>query len=406
MPETFASARYGKPLTLGQVVNQGGQGRIWQTNDPSLLVKQFEPAFITDDTARQEVLKHQVARAYQTFCVVNKTTHAELKSLPREYVTVQGNPAYLMQKADGELLMTLLQGKPMAIKERLALAAALARAIRLLHAAQICHADPHPENFMVRKEDGAFTVFVLDIDGGGLLGPPGPIYPLSQPGRVYKAPELSVMGWEQLHKRSLFFAPDDWALAVLLYRILVDDEGPFPTVAQHPDHSLHSYTPCKPYDYRDTDAAWPQPWQEELLGRTPLPHQLISLFYETFAYRFEPQRERNGRARPTADRWEKALEAAATPLVVKVSILKATPPPPVRPKASRFRAAWWATKVRRMLRPQRRRVKRALFSCLGMARAAFGWRRAFGGTVTAVKTVALWPLGRLQTYGRGTATIL
>jgi serine/threonine protein kinase len=400
MPETFASAWYGKPLTLEEVVNQGGQGRIWRTDDPAVLVKQFEPSFITDESSCQEALKHQVARVYQAFCVVNKTTHVELKSLPREYVTVQGNPAYLMQKADGELLQTCLQNKPGATEERLALAIALARAIKRLHAAQICHADPHPENFMVRKEEGAFTVFVLDIDGGGLLGPPGPIYPLSQPGRVYKAPGLAVMGWKQLHERSLFFAPDDWALAVLLYRILVDDEGPFPTVATHPDPEVKYYTPFKPYDYRDPDACWPQPWQEALLARVPLPPKLLSLFSETFHYRFAPQRD--GRARPSADRWERALEDAATPPpVVTVCILRLSPPLPVGSKVSRLRAHWWAAKVRKRLRPLKKRITRALFSCLRAPRYAFGWRRVFGAPIASLHSVAFWPLRRLQTYGRG-----
>ena len=297
----------------------------------------------------------------------------------------------------------LLQNKPGTTEGRLALAAALARAIRLLHAAQICHADPHPENFMVWQEDGSFTVFVLDIDGGGLLGPPGPIYPLSQPGRVYKAPELAVMSWKQLHERSLFFAPDDWALAVLLYRILVDDEGPFPTVAQHPDPEVKNYTPCKPYDYRDPAARWPQPWQEALLGRIALPPKLLSLFSETFAHRFAPQQD--GRARPTAARWETALYAAATPPpVVNVCILRATQPPSVRPKGARFRVHWWTAKVHKRFRRLTKRLHHACCSGLRNARTAFGWCRAFGGALRPLCSIALWPPGRLPSSGRGTAT--
>jgi serine/threonine protein kinase len=379
MPETFESARYGKPLTIEEEVNRGGQGRIWTTNDPAVLLKQFEPAFITDDPRHQEVLKHQVARAYQTFCVVKKGAHPELSALPSEYLTWEGNPAYLMRKADGETLQTLFLEKRVTSDNRIPLALALASAMKELHAAQICHADPHPENFMVREEGGAFTVFVLDIDGGGYLGPPGPIYPLSQPGRVYKAPELSVMGWKQLHERSLFFAPDDWALAVLLYRILVDDEGPFPTVANHPDPALQYYTPFNPYDYRDPDAQWPQPWQEDLLSRAQLSNQVVSLFSETFQHRFKPQRKE--RPRPTAYLWKKALDAAATPPVLNVSILRLTPPPPVRSKACRFRTHWWAGRVRRIIRPLRKRANRALFSCLGRLQTSSRF------TITTLRTV-------------------
>jgi serine/threonine protein kinase len=383
MPETFASAQYGKVLTIGEVMDQGGQGRILRTDDPTVLVKQFEPAFITDDANRQQALKHQVERAYQTFCMVKKGVHPQLAALPSEYLTWEGKPAYLMRKAEGLTLQTLFQEKRMRHDKRIFLALALASAMQKLHAAQICHADPHPGNFMVREEDGCFTVFVLDIDGGGLLGPPGPIYPLSQPGRVYKAPELAVMGWKQLHERSLFFAPDDYALAVLLYRILVDEEGPFPTVANHPDPALHDYAPFKPYAYRDPDATWPQPWQEDLLSRAQLSNQVVSLFSETFQHRFEPQRERDGRARPTAARWATELFALATPPpVLNVSVLHAQPPPPVQSKASQSRARWWAAKVRRLIRPCRLRINRTLRPCLWALRAAFRWSRVWRTTTT------------------------
>jgi hypothetical protein len=125
MPETFASAQYGKVLTIEQVVNQGGQGRIFTTDDPAVLVKQFVPAFITDDPDRQKALKHQVAAAYQTFCVVKKGTHPELSALPSEYLTWEGNPAYLMRKADGVTLQTLFQEKRVTQTNRIPLALAL-----------------------------------------------------------------------------------------------------------------------------------------------------------------------------------------------------------------------------------------------------------------------------------------
>jgi serine/threonine protein kinase len=383
MPETFASAHYGKDITIEEEENRGGQGRILKTNDPDVLLKQFMPDFITDDTARQEALKHKVEHVYKTFCMVKKGAHPELLALPSEYLTFEGNPAYLMRKAGGVTLQTLFQEKRLTSDKRLPLACALASAMQKLHEAQICHADPHPDNFMVQEVGRAFTVYVLDIDGGGYLAPPGPIYPLVQPGRVYKAPELSVMGWKKLHERSLFFAPDNWALAVLLYRILVDDEGPFPTVANHPDPTMHHYTPYKAYAYRDPDATWPQPWQEDLLSRAQLSNQVVSLFSETFQHRFEPQRERDGRARPTAARWATELFALATPPpVLNVSVLHAQPPPPVQSKASQSRARWWAAKVRRLIRPCRLRINRTLRPCLWALRAAFRWSRVWRTTTT------------------------
>ena len=59
MTETIESLRYGKPLTLGRQAYRGGQGLVFETDDPGLLVKQFEPAFIADNLQHQEALQRQ-----------------------------------------------------------------------------------------------------------------------------------------------------------------------------------------------------------------------------------------------------------------------------------------------------------------------------------------------------------
>jgi hypothetical protein len=213
--------------------------------------------------------------------------------------------------------------------------------MKKLQTAQLVHADVNPENFIVAHDRTGWSVFVLDIDGGGLLGPPGPIYPMSQPKRMYKAPELCAMQWEQLHKENLFFAPDAWSLAVLLYQLLVDYEGPFCSVQKHPNPTVKNYQPFKPYAYRDRFAQWPMPWQEGVLKDAKLPHQLVSLFYETFQHRFLAGKKENGRSRPTAERWETALSPLPDlPVVMeKKTTLRMSVPPPPRCHVITLRAA-------------------------------------------------------------------
>jgi len=314
MTETVKSHLYGREFLIGKKYAQGGMGSIWETDDHSVLVKQCEPELVTDDPGRQEVLWQKAERAYKAFCAVNKGRQRELSSLPREYVTLRGNPAYLMQRAEGVLLQSLMREKRITAEKRLPIAQALARALAKLHHAQIIHADLHPENYIVSAGPGGFRVIVLDIDGGGLVSPPGPVYPAVQPKRLYKAPELSQMTWEHVYKRRLFFAPDDWALAVLLYQILVDYEGPFCTVRKHPNPSVTNYTPYMTAAYRDRSIAWPMPWQKQLLKGAGLPGQVVSLFYKTFAHRFILDGKKS--MRPTAGQWEKALapQPALTPL--------------------------------------------------------------------------------------------
>jgi serine/threonine protein kinase len=355
MTDTITSTRYGE-LTIGNMFTRGGQGSIWKTDDPDILLKRFEPSFIADDPGQQHVLRCHAEKAFPAFCAVNKGHQAELRSLPREYLTVRGNPSYLMQKADGALLQTLMREQKIPPDQKVPLAHALARAMKKLHRAQLVHADINPENFIVRHDLTGFTVFVLDIDAGGLHGPPGPIYPMASSKRIYKAPELCAMGWPQLYDRCLFFAPDAWALAVLLYQILVDYQGPFCSVKTHPDPAVTDYRPFPPYAYRDPAASWPQPWQEALLAQSNLSHEVVSLFYATFARRFlfDEKKRKVISVRPTASDWEKALcppppalltlHAAVfhTPRasqVLKEPVLPPADPLPAPPRPYRWRKA-------------------------------------------------------------------
>ncbi len=370
MTETINCSRYGKQLTIGKQTNRGGQGLIFATNDPGLLVKQFEPAFIADDPALQEAAKGTAERAYPAFAKVNKSAHRELRSLPLEYVRVHDKPAYVMEKAEGQLLQVLLRDQSLLLPERLRIALALARAISLLHAAQMIHTDVHPDNYIVIHTPTGWMVVVIDIDGGGLLSPPGPIYPMSQPKKLYKAPELFTTKWRELHERGLLFAPDNWALAVLLYQLLVDYQGPFCSAANHPDQSITKYEPYAPFAYREPEASWPKPWQEAMFTRANFPDPVISLFYATFQHRFlcEKQQERQ---RPTASDWGAALERAITPpSALPVSTLRVQPPPPpvsgAAPPAARH---GWAERARRLCLRLGARLTRALRSALVPARA-------------------------------------
>jgi serine/threonine protein kinase len=318
MTETVKSYLYDREFLIVKKHAQGGMGSIWETDDPSVLVKQCAPELVTDNPGLQQALRDQASVRYRVFCAINKSRQPELSSLPREYVTVQGNPGYLMRRAEGVCLQSLMREKRIAASQALPIALALARALGKLHHAQIIHADSHPENYIVCEGKTGFTVIVLDIDGGGLVSPPGPLYPTTQPKRLYKAPELAQMKWEHIYKRHLFFAPDDWALAVLLYQILVDYEGPFYTVRKHPNPSVTTYTPYMSAAYRERSVRWPAPWQEQLLRGAGLPEQVVSFFYDTFAHRFilDEKKKEIKSTRPTAARWEEALgpQPALSPL--------------------------------------------------------------------------------------------
>jgi serine/threonine protein kinase len=276
------------------------------------------------------MLRRRAATAYTAFCAVLRGNQPELRALPKEYLTYRGNPSYLMQKVEGELLQTLFRANRVPSENKVALSYGLARAVRKLHDTNIVHADCNPENFIVSQSMTGITVVVLDIDAGGLStrNPPGPVYPMGSPKRLYKAPELATMGWAELFKRRLFFAPDDWAVAVLLYQLLVDYQGPFCSVRTHPNPAVSNYRPFDKASYRDPGVSWPKPWQERLLSRAMLTPAVVSLFYETFAHRFLLHK------RPTALQWEEALNPTSAPSPVRhvytlytpsISVTRASP---------------------------------------------------------------------------------
>jgi len=309
MAEAIKSLVHEREFLIKEEIARGGRGSIWGTDERWLLLKLYEPNPTVVDPGRQLVLREKAERAYRAFCAVNRSQQEELSSLPQEYVTFRGYPAYLMRRAEGVPLQRILREEGREGSRRLAIAYALARAFKRLHEAQIVHADAHPDNYFVREDTGGFTVIVLDIDDGGLVSPPGPIYPSVQPKRIYKAPELSRMTWEKVFENHLFFAPDDWALAVLVYQLLVDYHGPFCSVETHPNPAVINYTPYPQAAYRDRGVSWPMPWQEQLLRSAGLSDGIVSLFYATFADRFLLPEKPGGtpRTRAAAARWEKAL---------------------------------------------------------------------------------------------------
>ena len=57
MTETIFSSLWRKTLQIIGEFTRGGQGIIWETDDPRILVKQFEPTFMTDDPREQDELR-------------------------------------------------------------------------------------------------------------------------------------------------------------------------------------------------------------------------------------------------------------------------------------------------------------------------------------------------------------
>lgn len=286
-------------LPLG---DKGGQGRVYQTDNAKYPVKVWDP---DEPDPRSEPDRYRAAwnearRRYGTFARLHFVSESELTCLPLAFVEVNGRPAYLMERASGkEMAEEWSCLMKLDLTQRMRIAYSLANAISVLHSHYVVHADIKRDNFFFDPQ--TCSVQVLDIDGGGYFGsepkteqfPPN-VHPILK----YLSPELrrNKFSWNGIWEdERLRIQPDLWALATLIYDIIVDSEGPFPqkyfdrrgSFMDHPD--------------------WPVREQERKFKALEINKELIDLFREVFCAR---NRTRVGYQRPTAAHWGMTLRSA------------------------------------------------------------------------------------------------
>ncbi len=332
--QTITSDHYGKLRIMGELpgCNQGGEGVVYETDNAGLLIKEFRPQLdpVTPPPIAQQ-LQAQKTIAYRTFVNLRFTAQTELQCLPLEYLNLPSNrPGYIMQRGEGELLADALDKTipRLPIESRLSIARSLARAVHVLHARQVVHADLKPENFIVSQGSNTYRLLMLDIDGGGYHGPEAAqtftrFAPTVVPWQPYRSPELVYQSWDTLWETpSVGKEPDLWALAVLLFVIIVDTDGPFPTRKQRMDIAHFNYSP---YDRRDFagSSPWPQTWQAKLMLNREIPPSIVEAFTTTF----DGNRCVTGGGKPRlrAQEWERRLEIALEPNAQHSPVIPASP---------------------------------------------------------------------------------
>ncbi len=237
---------------------KGGQGRGFETNVPPYLIKIWDP----DDPHDVATERVEAEWRYRTFAALDFGSEPPLRSLPLEYVAVGGDPAYVMELARGvDVGQSLPNLQLIDLASRMMIALGLAEGVSRLHSRRVVHADIKPDNVVV--DPVTMAVRVLDVDSGGYCG--------FETGTPREEPDL-------------------WALAMVLYDVLVvDPDGAWPSSS------------FGPYDYLGRGAEWPSLGQEHLLATQGIPTLIMDLFRQVFG------RQRN-HLRPTAEHWLMALE--------------------------------------------------------------------------------------------------
>ncbi len=299
------SAGIAGTLTTVSFVNSGAQGEVYQTSSPKYYLKVWRPEDEDDlhlDPSRYEAAKQDATRRYRTFSRLHFGSERELTCLPLEFVQVADRPAYIMERAVGEELgegwHNLMQ---LGLKERMQIARSLANGISVVHSRNAVHADIRRDNFYFVS--ATCSIQILDIDGGGYWGRETGTeqFPPSVRGIPrYVAPELHQFQrtgvWDAIwHIEGRRKQPDLWSLAVLIYDIVVDRDGPFPrrlfgqtgAFTDHPD--------------------WPVAEQRAKFRELGIDKELLDLFTEVFR---STNRTRVDYQRPSAAHWSAFLRRA------------------------------------------------------------------------------------------------
>lgn len=277
-------------VTITEYLDRGGQGIVFKTDKKDYLFKVCDPDdVVTND--QTQIARNNARMRYSTFSRLRfDREDMALSCLPLEYVEIDydGNiPAYLMKFAKEFCMGSTMKSKllGLSMRDRLCLSSALVKAFSHLHSRSVVHADIKPDNIYY-SDNGCWHIQILDVDSGGYFGNhPGTITfsPGVTPAQIYKAPELAINknSWSRIWEvPARGIQTDLWSLAVLLYQILVDFEGPFP-IRSAVNDSEYKY--FRSTDYIKGEQEWPRPWQEQKMRDIKLDNNIIALFKAVFS---------------------------------------------------------------------------------------------------------------------------
>jgi serine/threonine protein kinase len=262
----------GRGIRITDFFNQGAFGRIYRTNDPEFLVKVAEPGEEVAAALGLVEYRERARLRYQALVARKFSLDAELDCLPRmkqEALVPDGSraPCFLMKLARGEPLRPDL---PRPGSGNLVTAKGVVAAFRKLHALGVVQVDVKLDN-IIRLPNG--DVRLIDVDGGSLRGG---FVPMGEVSDAFAAPEVYRPGIEPGDFEGHLIA-EHWAVAVLLYRLLVDGKGPFPIAGVEQPYPRNYIA-----GLQGKAPEWPRRFQSHLMAQRKLPIAVCKNFERTF----------------------------------------------------------------------------------------------------------------------------
>jgi DNA-binding helix-hairpin-helix protein with protein kinase domain len=209
--------------------------------------------------------------------------------MPRVHLEKSENLERLMQTK-----MRRIAGLPEFYGYRVTCAANLAGVINAVHKAGHCIIDLKPANIQFYKDN--MYVSLLDCDGFRILGNGQNVFPAYQYTKEYIAPEAT-----QLRPEDLSFEQDNFALAVIIFRLLNNGIHPFQASMKRKQLTIQAMVERKSYAYGYKGTNNLIPSKMSIHGSFP------SEIRENFDRAFKSSK------RPTAKEWFETLRDFGDP---------------------------------------------------------------------------------------------
>ncbi len=201
---------------LVERIGEGGFGTVWSAQQTQPIVRQVAIKLIKPGMDTRQV----IARFEQERQSLARMDHPNIARVYDAGATESGRPYFVMELVRGEPILGYCNRRRIALRNRLALFAEIARAVQHAHQKGIIHRDLKPSNILVTESDGKPQPKIIDFGIAKAVSSDAP-----QPTTItaerqmigtpqYMSPE-QAQGGADIDTRT-----DVYSLGVLLYELL------------------------------------------------------------------------------------------------------------------------------------------------------------------------------------------
>ncbi len=216
LPPDLLGGRYRVTCVLGR----GGMGIVYRAEQVEPIRRAVAVKVVRPGAASEVVLSRFEAER-QTVAAMS---HPHIAAVYDGGTTADGRPYFVMELVDGGVAITqYCVEHALTFADRLALFLDVCDAVQHAHQRGVLHRDLKPSNVLVARVEGRSTAKVIDFGVAKAIdaGPEPGTH--TRPGTLIGTPEYMSPEQADLSSRDIDVRSDVYALAVLLYELVVGD---------------------------------------------------------------------------------------------------------------------------------------------------------------------------------------